>query len=322
MAYKMGVREHLHSYPAEALGGLTVGVSPLEMADVYATLADGGYRNTPIAITKVVFPGGQVDTNWGKPHRVKALSDGVTSEETNILHQNVLGGTATRSAIACPTAAKTGHHQRPQGRMARRLHTQLLDRGVDGLPQQEHPDDRRSRRAPAGRLSAGGNLACLYGRGHRRRSLAPNSPRPTEPISYQPFFGKYCLDRDASGSKEGFESEESTNAFQKASRAKNISRPAKNTATGGPAAESPRATPSPQSARTGRTGADPDRQSSNSAGWRRRGHRTAWTLTSLAVIRRAVWPACPSRPGTWNARHATRGAGSLTVHTSTQGRAA
>ncbi len=55
MAYKMGVTTHLSSYPAEALGGLTLGVTPLEMADVFATLADGGWRNRPIAITKVVF---------------------------------------------------------------------------------------------------------------------------------------------------------------------------------------------------------------------------------------------------------------------------
>ena len=66
MAYKMGVKTHLYSYPAEALGGLTLGVTPLEMADVYATLADGGYRNKPIAITKVVFPDGHVDTELGQ----------------------------------------------------------------------------------------------------------------------------------------------------------------------------------------------------------------------------------------------------------------
>ena len=46
MAYKMGVTTHLSSYPAEALGGLTLGVTPLEMADVYATLADGGYATS------------------------------------------------------------------------------------------------------------------------------------------------------------------------------------------------------------------------------------------------------------------------------------
>ena len=107
-AYEMGVKEHLLGNPAQALGGLEVGVTPLEMAVVYATLADGGYRNTPIAITKVVFPDGQVDENWGQPHRVKVLSEAVTAEETSILHENVLSGTAVRSVINCPTAAKTG----------------------------------------------------------------------------------------------------------------------------------------------------------------------------------------------------------------------
>jgi penicillin-binding protein 1A len=108
MAYAMGVKTHLSSYPAEALGGLTLGVTPLEMAIVYATLADGGYRNEPIAITKVVFPDGHVDASWGQPHRVKVLGEGLTGEETRILHLNVLGGTAARSQINCPTAAKTG----------------------------------------------------------------------------------------------------------------------------------------------------------------------------------------------------------------------
>ena len=108
MAYAMGVKEHLEGNPAQALGGLKVGVTPLEMAVVYATLADGGYRNTPIAITKVVFPDGHVDSNWGRPHRVKVLSEAVTGVETSILEDNVHDGTATRSAINCPTAAKTG----------------------------------------------------------------------------------------------------------------------------------------------------------------------------------------------------------------------
>src|ERR1019366_7640571 len=73
MAYKLGVTTHLSSFPAEALGGLTLGVTPLEMADVYATLADGGWRNSPIAITKVTFPDGHVDSNWGQPPRTKVL---------------------------------------------------------------------------------------------------------------------------------------------------------------------------------------------------------------------------------------------------------
>ena len=55
-----------------------------------------------------MFPDGHVDSNWGTPHRVRALSEAVTAEESSILQQNVQSGTATRSAINCPTAAKTG----------------------------------------------------------------------------------------------------------------------------------------------------------------------------------------------------------------------
>ncbi len=161
----------LRSYPAEALGGLTLGVTPLEMADVYATLADGGWRNKPIAITKVVFPDGHVDSQLGPaPPREGAL-EGVTAEETSILHQNVLGGTATRSAIGCPTAAKTGTTSELVDAWLDGYTPELLDRRVDGLPEQARVDDRRPRRAPTGRLSAGGNLARVHDRGHRRPEM-------------------------------------------------------------------------------------------------------------------------------------------------------
>ena len=45
--------------PAEGLGGLRIGVSPLEMTRAYATINNGGWRVRPIAITKVVFPDGR-----------------------------------------------------------------------------------------------------------------------------------------------------------------------------------------------------------------------------------------------------------------------
>jgi penicillin-binding protein 1A len=106
MAYKLGVTTKLDGFPSDALGA--DGVTPYEMANVYSTLADGGYRNTPTVITKVVFPDGTVDSSWSDDPRTEAVSDGVTAEETNILEQNVLHGTATRSAVDCPTAAKTG----------------------------------------------------------------------------------------------------------------------------------------------------------------------------------------------------------------------
>ena len=70
----MGITTKLDGYPAEGLGGLKRGVSPLEMANAYATLASGGIRNKPIAILRVKFPDGDVE-DLGKPKRERVLSD-------------------------------------------------------------------------------------------------------------------------------------------------------------------------------------------------------------------------------------------------------
>ncbi len=210
MAYKMGVKEHLDSYPAEALGGLTVGVSPLEMANVYATLADGGYRNTPIAITKVVFPDGYTDTNWGTPHRVKVLSNGVTAEETEILHENVESGTATRSAIDCPTAAKTG------------TTSEFTDAWLDGyMPNYStsvwmgYPIKATPMTDVHGEAQQGGYLAAeiwhTYMAAVTEGQPCVQFPSPTEPISYQPFFGKYAT-TGAASVKTPYEGEQVTSA--------------------------------------------------------------------------------------------------------------
>jgi penicillin-binding protein 1A len=190
-AYAMGVREHLLGNPAQALGGLEVGVTPLEMANVYATLADGGYRNTPIAITKVVFPEGRVDENWGKPHRVKVLSEAVTAVETSILHENVEGGTATRSAIDCPTAAKTGTTE------------ELIDAWLDGYtpdyatavwmgyPKRDIPmTDVHGEPQQGGYLPA--EIWHAYMAAVTEGQPCVEFPPSKEAISYQPFYGKYA----------------------------------------------------------------------------------------------------------------------------------
>ncbi len=191
MAYKLGVKTHLSSYPAEALGGLTLGVTPLEMADVYATFADGGWRNEPIAITKVVFPDGHTDTAWGQPHRIKVLSEAITGEETSILHQNVLSGTAVRSLISCPTAAKTG------------TTSEFIDAWLDGYNSEYatvvwmgYPNRRVEMTDVHGELQEGGALPAVIWHtymgavteGHPCAPLNENSSG----IEYKPFYGKYA----------------------------------------------------------------------------------------------------------------------------------
>ena len=53
-ARMMGIKSKLNGFCAESLGGLEDGVSPLEMASAYATIANGGYRNRPRMIKKIV----------------------------------------------------------------------------------------------------------------------------------------------------------------------------------------------------------------------------------------------------------------------------
>ena len=106
-AYDMGITSHLDAYYAEAIGGLRYGVSPLEMANAYATVADGGWRNTVTAITKVVHPDGTVD-DLGRPRRKQTFTDGEAYEILPAMKAVISGGTAAGSDTGCPNAGKTG----------------------------------------------------------------------------------------------------------------------------------------------------------------------------------------------------------------------
>ncbi len=103
----MGITTKLDGYPAEGLGGLRLGVSPLEMANAYATLAAGGMRSRPKAIRRVEFPDGKSE-DLGEPQRKRVFSDGVAAEVTKVLEKNIQSGTGTKAKIGCPAAGKTG----------------------------------------------------------------------------------------------------------------------------------------------------------------------------------------------------------------------
>ncbi len=109
MARELGIEALLQSVPAEGIGGLTYGVTPLEMASAYATFANGGVHHKPTAISKVEFPDGrveQVDAGDGK----RVLSEGEAYEVTRILEGVITEGTgAGYTSIGCGAeAGKTG----------------------------------------------------------------------------------------------------------------------------------------------------------------------------------------------------------------------
>ncbi|MGD9735898.1 MAG: transglycosylase domain-containing protein [Solirubrobacterales bacterium] len=107
-AASMGITSKLDGIPAEGIGGLRIGVSPLEMSDAYATLASGGVHHDPVAIEKVVFPNGHVDHPEG-PDPERVLSRPVAWEVTRLLHDNIAEGTGTAAYTGCAgEAGKTG----------------------------------------------------------------------------------------------------------------------------------------------------------------------------------------------------------------------
>src|SRR3954470_13485828 len=107
-AHSMGITSPLDGTPAEGIGGLRIGVSPLEMADAYATLASGGIHRDPVAITRVVFPDDHVERPE-RPHPHRVISRPVAWEVTRLLHDNITEGTGTAAYTGCAgQAGKTG----------------------------------------------------------------------------------------------------------------------------------------------------------------------------------------------------------------------
>jgi penicillin-binding protein 1A len=108
MAEKLGITSPLDGIPAEGIGGLRIGVTPLEQADAYATFADGGVHHPATAIAKVVFPSGKTDVPE-EDAASRVISDGIAYEVTDILKGVITEGTgAGYTDFGCPAAGKTG----------------------------------------------------------------------------------------------------------------------------------------------------------------------------------------------------------------------
>jgi penicillin-binding protein 1A len=183
-ARDMGITSPLHGYPAEGLGGLTEGVSPLEMARAYATIANGGYRVKPIVVSKVTFPDGRID-RLGKPVRHKVFDDGVTYEATQILEKNVQAGTGTRAQIGCPAAGKTGTVDNFTDAWFVGFTPRLVTSVWVGHPKDPYP---------LGPNAQGGAIAApiwgVYMKSAKGK-FCGDFPKPKVPFTSQPFFGKY-----------------------------------------------------------------------------------------------------------------------------------
>ena len=92
---------------AMALGGLSKGVNPLEMASAYGVFATNGLYSKPIALLKIVDRDGKV--LYQAKTQAKRVVDAASAYlTTNMLQDVLVSGTAGGMGIGRPAAGKTG----------------------------------------------------------------------------------------------------------------------------------------------------------------------------------------------------------------------
>ena len=139
------------------------------MAVAYAPLANGGFQVTPTAIRQIRGPGGK--KNPFSRQRRKIFADGVAYEVTNILRDNMTGGTGGFANISgIPAAGKTGTTDNFVDAWFVGYTPELVAAVWVGYP------NTAARATPArwwpGREHAGAHLARLHGGRDRRRVRA------------------------------------------------------------------------------------------------------------------------------------------------------
>jgi penicillin-binding protein 1A len=179
----LGITTKLDCLPAEGLGGLRLGVTPLEMASAYATLAAGGIRHRPTAIRKVVFPDGKSE-ELSSPKGKRVLTDGEAYEVTRILKANVQGGTGvTASGLGCPAAGKTGTTDNNNDAWFVGYTPDLSTAVWLGYPDALISTGEQGGGTPTSIWTAYMSVA--------KGDDCEDFPEPREPFESSPFFGEY-----------------------------------------------------------------------------------------------------------------------------------
>jgi membrane peptidoglycan carboxypeptidase len=114
-ARALGINSPVEPYPSTAIGGLGTGVSPLEMASVYATFAGGGIHREPYAVERVERVSyGESESLYD--HRItgrRVMTGNQAAVANEVLRGVVEDGTASMfhdldEEIGRPSAGKTG----------------------------------------------------------------------------------------------------------------------------------------------------------------------------------------------------------------------
>src|SRR3954452_15285262 len=174
------------------------------MSNAYATLAAGGIRSEPQAITKVKFPDGKVD-NIGKPKRKRVISDGEAYEVTKILEKNVQACTSTHANIGCPAAGKTGTTDNYRDAWFVGYTPNVAASVCVG-----YPNKQVEMRSVHGITVAGGTFPAGIWHDYMNNVKGSNCnafPQPSTPAQFSSFYGKHSANglksSDGSGTYYG-----------------------------------------------------------------------------------------------------------------------
>ncbi len=97
---------------ALALGGITYGVSPLNLATAYSCFANGGYYIEPTTITKITDRDGNIIYEHSV-EKTRVMSAETAYIMNTMLKETINSGTGRKGYIGRPAAGKTGTTQLP-----------------------------------------------------------------------------------------------------------------------------------------------------------------------------------------------------------------
>lgn len=117
LARQMGISTAISTNTAMILGGLSIGVTPLEMAYAYTTIANNGRKpvgtlapddNSPVVVDKVTQNGELFRRQRDRTRYQRVFSNGVGQQARVALQSVVTSGTGKRAALGSFAAGKTG----------------------------------------------------------------------------------------------------------------------------------------------------------------------------------------------------------------------
>lgn len=117
LARKMGINTAISTNTAMILGGLSIGVTPLEMAYSYTTIANNGRKpvgslapddNSPVVIDKITQSGKVFRKQRDRTKYQRVFSEAVGQQARVALQSVVTSGTGKRAALGSFAAGKTG----------------------------------------------------------------------------------------------------------------------------------------------------------------------------------------------------------------------